>query len=279
MSEVTEEPPEDRSRAFVQSLERGLSVIKAFTGSPPGMTPSDVARVTGLTRAAARRFLLTLQELGYVRTDGRLFRLTPAVLDLGYAFLTSGSPWPTALEFMNELADRARETCAAAELDGYDAVVVASAERRLMSMAPSVGTRFSAHASSMGRVLLAYLTDEEIEKYLTEAPFPRYTKRTLSDPEALRTELGWIRRRGWAMVDSELEEGMLGASVPIHGLQDKVVASLNIVTHSGRMSSNELIRDLLPQLQETAEKISDVFKKAQATSSKPKSSARLYEAP
>ncbi|MQA96433.1 MAG: helix-turn-helix domain-containing protein [Streptosporangiales bacterium] len=247
---------QERGAHFVQSLERGLAVIRAFDADTPQLSLSDVARRTGLTRAAARRFLLTLQDLGYVRTDGRLFSLTPRVLDLGYSYLSSISLPEIALPHMEELSRQVRESTSVSVLDGGDIVYVARVPvSRIMTVGISVGTRFPAHATSMGRVLLAGLPPARLEEYLREADLTTLTPRTVTSADALRAELDTVRGRGYALVDQELEEGLRAVAVPLRERDGAVVAAMNVSTHAGRTSSAEVRRDVLPRLLATARAI------------------------
>src|SRR3954465_6633270 len=180
----------DRGSYFVQSLERGLAVIRAFDAEHPELTLSDVARATGLTRAAARRFLLTLTDLGYVRSDGRLFMLTARVLELGYAYLSALSLPEVAEPHLEALVAEVRESSSLSVLDGDDIVYVARVPTsRIMRVAINVGTRFPAYATSMGRVQLAGLPEAELDAYLERAELRRLTPHTLSEAGALRAEL------------------------------------------------------------------------------------------
>src|SRR3954471_13489453 len=173
------EAPE-RGTHFVQSLARGLAVIRAFGAGSPELTLSEVARATGLTRAAARRFLLTFADLGYVRTDGRLFALSPRVLELGYAYLSSLSLPEVAEPHLEQLVAEVHESSSVSVLDGDDVVYVARVPTsRIMRVAISVGTRFPAYATSMGRVLLAGLDDAELDAFLARAELRRLTTRTV----------------------------------------------------------------------------------------------------
>src|SRR3982751_4380917 len=181
-----DEEPAERGAHHVQSLERGLAVIKAFHADAAELTLSDVARLCGLTRAAARRFLLTLADLGYVRTDGRLFSLTPRVLELGYAFLSSLTLPEVAEPHLERLVAEVRESSSLSVLDGDDIVYVARVPTsRIMTVAINVGTRFPAYATSMGRVLLAALPDAEIDAYLARVPLDRLTGHTVASAAAL----------------------------------------------------------------------------------------------
>ncbi|TYB59887.1 helix-turn-helix domain-containing protein [Nonomuraea sp. PA05] len=240
----------------VQSLARGLAVIRAFSAAEPELTLSQVARATGLSRAAARRFLITLTDLGYVRADGRLFALTPRVLELGYAYLSSLSLPEVADPHLERLAAEVRESASVAVLDGEDVVYVARvATARIMRVSISIGTRFPAYCTSMGRVLLAALPGEELESYLSRVCPRRLTSRTIVLPAALRAELDGVRERGWAMVDQELEEGLRSIAAPIRDRTGRTVAAVNVSTHATRTSLQAAERDLLPPLLATAGRI------------------------
>jgi IclR family transcriptional regulator, pca regulon regulatory protein len=254
---VVTEPVEERGPEFVQSMARGLSVIKAFDEAHPELTLSEVARITGLARAAARRFLLTLTELGYVRTDGRTFALTPRVLELGYAYLSSLSLPEIAEPHLETLVAEAQESASVTVLDDTDIVYVARVPTsRIMRVTISIGTRFPAYATSMGRVLLAGLTDNELDAYLARVTMSQITPRTITDPVALRAELARVREQGWALVDQELEEGLRSLAAPIYDRSGRVAAAANIATHAVRTSAEEAKRTLLPVLLRTVEQIS-----------------------
>lgn len=238
-----------REPHFVQSLERGLAVIRAFDAHHPELTLSEVARKCDLTRAAARRFLLTLTDLGYVRTDGRLFSLTPRVLELGYAYLSSMSLPEVAQPHLETLVATIHESSSVSVLDGDDVVYVARVPtRRIMTVAINVGTRFPAYATSMGRVLLAALPDDDIESFLTRVRMTPLTSRTLTSPEALRTELKRVRDQGWALVDQELEEGLRSLAAPIHNRSGTVIAAANVSIHASRATLPHITTTLLPHL-------------------------------
>ncbi|HEX4811379.1 MAG TPA: IclR family transcriptional regulator C-terminal domain-containing protein [Nonomuraea sp.] len=237
----------------VQSLARGLAVIRAFSAAAPALTLSEVARTTGLTRAAARRFLLTLTDLGYVRSDGRRFSLTPRVLELGYAYLSSLSLPDVADPHLERLVAEVRESASVAVLDGEDVVYVARvATSRIMRVTINIGTRFPAYCTSMGRVLLAALPAGDLEAYLEGTALRRLTSRTIVLPSALRAELERVRARGWAMVDQELEEGLRSIAAPVRDRSGRTVAAVNVSTHASRTTPQHMERDLLPPLLSTA---------------------------
>jgi IclR family transcriptional regulator, pca regulon regulatory protein len=243
MTEAIREPH------HVQSLERGLAVIRAFDARHPELTLSEVARICDLTRAAARRFLLTLADLGYVRTDGRQFSLTPRVLELGYAFLSSLSLPEVAEPHLERLVAEVRESSSVSVLDGDDIVYVARVPTsRIMTVAINVGTRFPAYATSMGRVLMASRPDDEIEAYLGRVKLTRLTNRTVATVAALRAELRKVRRQGFAMVDQELEEGLRSLAAPIRDRTGTVVGAVNVSVHASRTSVESMQSELLPPL-------------------------------
>jgi len=245
-----------RDSDFVQSLDRGLAVIRAFGPDRERLSLSEVARATGLTRAAARRFLLTLVKLGYVRSDGREFSLRPRVLELGYAYL-SGLALPEVAEpHLEDISAKLHESSSISVLDGHHIVYVARvATKRIMTVAISVGTRFPAYAASMGRVLLAGLDEEELERYLAEATFEAFTERTVTDPDRLRQLIAQVRRDGYSIIDQELEHGLRAIAAPIHDPSGAVTAAINVSAHASRLSPDAMRTELLPALLETARNI------------------------
>jgi IclR family transcriptional regulator, pca regulon regulatory protein len=244
--------PTVRDAAFVQSLERGLLVIRALD-SPEPRALSDVARATGLSRAAARRFLLTLEQLGYVRQVRGRFSLTPRVLDLGYAYLSSLTLPEVAQPHLERLVEQVHESSSVSVLDGDDVVyVVRVPTRRIMSVTISVGTRFPAYATSMGRVLLSGLPDEEIDATLSRADLRKLTARTITSIEVLRQAIEQVRRQGYAIVDQELEVGLRSIAAPIRDSAGAIIAAVNLSTQASRTPVAEMRRHLLPPLRETA---------------------------
>jgi IclR family transcriptional regulator, pca regulon regulatory protein len=242
-----------RGSDFVQSLERGLSVVRAFDQQRPELTLSEVAAVTGVTRAVARRFLLTLEALGYVRSEGRYFSLTAKVLELGYAYLSSLTLPEVAEPHLEALVAEVNESSSVSVLDGLDVVYVARVPvSRIMTVSISVGTRFPAYATSMGRVLLAGLTEDKLEAYLTAVRLSPLTTRTLRSEPELRAELARVRAQGWALVNQELEEGLRALAAPIRDRNGKVVAAMNVSAHASRTSLEAMRRDLLPPLLKAA---------------------------
>jgi IclR family pca regulon transcriptional regulator len=214
---------------YIQSLDRGLQVLRAFNRERPRCTLSEIAVQIGLSRAVARRSLLTLQHLGYVAAQGRHFFLTPRVLELGYSYLSSLDLTELAHEAMERLSQRVDESCSIAVLDGSEIVYVARvAVRRLMSVALGVGARLPAFAASMGRVLLADKTDSELTVWLRENTFRAITMHTICKTRALHTEILKVRRQGYAFVSQELELGLCSIAVPIRSATGLVVCGLNV---------------------------------------------------
>jgi IclR family pca regulon transcriptional regulator len=245
-----------RNPDYVQSLERGLAVIKAFGAESPDLRLSDVARATGLTRAAARRFLLTLVRLGYVRQDGNVFSLRPSILELGYAYLSVLSLPEVAQPHMEALVGDVNESSSIAVLDDLDIVYVARVPtRRIMTITIAVGTRLPAYATSMGRVLLAGLDADDLGERLDRVEIAQLTTTTVPDGEALRKRIEQVRSAGWAAVDQELEEGVRSAAVPIRDAQGRTSAAMNVSVHATRMTMPTLRREVVPKLLKTAEAI------------------------
>lgn len=221
---------------FLQSLERGLAVIQAFGPDHQEMTISEVAVATGTTRATARRFLLTLEHLGHVRSDGRKYSLAPHVLRLGYAYLSSLNWWKIAQGAMEDVVQELQESCSASVLDGKDVIYVARVSAtRIMSINLSIGTRLPAHVTSLGRVLLSHQPPEMLDSYLVAEIEPRkFTEWTKTDPRELREAIETARIKGYALVDQELETGLRSLAVPIYDRNGRILAALNVGTHAAR---------------------------------------------
>jgi IclR family transcriptional regulator, pca regulon regulatory protein len=241
---------------YVQSLERGLAVLQVFSREHPRLTLSEVARLAGLTRATARRVLLTLEHLGFARSNGRGFELTPRVLDIGYAYLSSLDLASIAEPAMEALVERTHESCSAAVLDGGEIVYVARVPtKRIMTISLGLGSRLPAYATSMGRVLLAELERDQVDDLIGGGPLPAVTDRTITRPAELHDELARVRAQGWALVDQELEIGLRSVAAPLRNRQGAAVAALNVSSHAGRVSLDVIGKDFLPALLDTAEQI------------------------
>ena len=243
--------------SYVQSFARGLEVIRSFSASAPQQTLSEVAARTGFTRAGARRILLTLQTLGYVESEGKLFRLTPRILDLGFAYLTSLPLWNLAEPVMEDLVHEVRESSSAAVLDGLDIVYVLRVPtHKIMRTNLGVGSRLPAPWTSMGRVLLAGLPEEELQSRLAELPMERFTAHTTTGLPALLAHIHRAREQGWCVVNEELEEGLISIAAPLTDRTGRTIAALNISGQANRTSAAMMQETLLPALLRAARTIS-----------------------
>lgn len=242
---------------YVQSFARGLEVIRSFSAQSPRQTLSEVAERSGLSRAGARRILLTLQTLGYVVSDGKYFSLTPRILDLGFAYLSSMPIWSLAEPVMASLAGEVGESCSAAVLEGTDIVyVLRVSTHKIMSITLGIGSRLPAYCTSMGRVLLAGLPEEEALACLQASRPEPLTRHTVTDLDALRQKIAQARRQGWCLVNQELEEGLVSMAAPILDRQGKTVAALNISGQANRTSARVMQDSMLPALLAAAQTIS-----------------------
>jgi IclR family pca regulon transcriptional regulator len=246
--------------SYVQSFARGLEVIRSFSAQAPRQTLSEVAVASGLTRAGARRILLTLHTLGYVETDGKLFALTPRILDLGFAYLTSMPIWNRAEPVMEALVAQVGESCSAAVLDGTDIVyVMRVATQKIMSIRLGVGSRLPASCTSMGRLLLSDLGEDEARARLEASPREPLTRHTVTEVDALFARVVQARRQGWCLVNQELEEGLISIAAPIVGRGGRMVAALNISGQANRTSAKVMQETMLPPLREAARRISSML--------------------
>ena len=243
--------------SYVQSFARGLEVIRSFSGSAPRQTLTEVAARTGLTRAGARRILLTLQTLGYVASDGKLFALTPRILDLGFAYLSSMPIWNLAEPAMEALVEEVKESCSAAVLDGADIVYVLRVPtRKIMKIGLGVGSRLPAFCTSLGRMLLAGLPDGEVLRLLRASRREPRTRHTLTDVDALLAKVQQARRQGWCQVNQELEEGLVSIAAPVTDRAGRTVAALNVSGQANRTGARQMQETMLPPLLRSAEAIS-----------------------
>ncbi len=250
--------PKAPDALHVQSLARGLSVIRAFGAERPRQTLAQVAEATGLARATTRRFLHTLVDLGYAGTDGSEFWLTPRILELGYSYLSSLSLPAIAQPRLEQLSTRVGESSSMSVLDGSDIVYVSRVPvRRIMTVSITLGTRFPAYATSMGRVLLADLPDAELDAYFAATDVERLAPRSLGTEKELRKELKQVRSQGWALVDQELEPGLRSLAAPIRGTDGRPVAAINVATQTAAHDIDELLRDFLPAVLDTATAIAE----------------------
>lgn len=220
------------------------------------MTLTEVAELTHLTRATARRILLTLQHVGYVRSDGRRFSLTARVLDIGYAYL-SGLPFARVVQpHMETLVEKVGESSSASVLEDSDIVYVARVPtRRIMTISLGLGSRLPAYCTSMGRVLLAGLGPTELDNVLGQTTFRSLTPYTVTGEAALRRTLADVRAQGWALVDQELEEGVRSVAAPVRDGTGRTLAAVNVSAHAGRVSMEDVRTRILPELLEATHAI------------------------
>jgi IclR family pca regulon transcriptional regulator len=253
--------PSDRD--FIAGLGKGLTVIECFDERHERLTIAEVAAMARLSRAAARRCLITLARLGYARFDGKSFGLTPRVLRLGYAYLSSAELPQLLQPFLEELSEQIHESCSASILDGDEIVYIArSAKKRIMAVDLGVGSRLPAYCTSMGRVLLAALDPAEAHRRLSLRelkPVTPFTRIRVSDVEMVLTQ---VRHQGHCVVDQELEVGLVSMAVPVLDAAGRTVAAINTSTQSARISGNEIARRFLTKLLETQAHLRPLIKAA-----------------
>lgn len=249
---------------YVQSFARGLEVIRSFTAQTPSQTLSEVAAQTGLTRAGARRILLTLQTLGYVAcADGKHFALTPRILDLGFAYLSSQPLWNLAMPVMETLSEAVQESCSAGVLDGLDVVYVVRVHaHKIMSTNLGVGSRLPAFWTSMGRMLLAGLPQAEVQALLARCPREAFTRYTLTTDADLLAAVAQVRQQGWALINQELEEGLISVAAPLVNAQGQTVGAINVSGQANRTNAEAMQAHIVPHLQKAAQAISQLLRTA-----------------
>jgi IclR family transcriptional regulator, pca regulon regulatory protein len=247
----------DTSPDFIEALARGLDVIRAFQPRQPVMSLAAVAGAAGLARPTARRILITLEQMGYVRGVSGGYELTPRVLELGMCYVLSRSLWEVARPHMEALVTRTHESSSIAQLDGSDIVYVTRvAVPKIVGLAVTIGTRFPAMQTSLGKVLLAALPPEEAERVLAEPSRSGIHPRVVPDREQRAAALREVRARGWALTDEELAAGIRSVAAPLRDGDGRVIASLNVNTHAAETPVEVLTGDYLPLLLQTAGAIS-----------------------
>ncbi|GGM21940.1 IclR family transcriptional regulator C-terminal domain-containing protein [Dactylosporangium sucinum] len=246
----------DAGPDFIEALARGLDVLRCFKPGRPVMTLSEVASETGLARPTVRRILLTLEELGYVRSD-RGFALTPRVLELGMAYVNALSVWDVARPHMERLVAQTGESTSMAQLDGSDIVYVSRvAVPKIVTLAVQIGTRFPAPATSMGKVLLAALTPDELTAVLDEPSRAGIEPHWHPDRAALDAALREVRAKGWALADQDLAPGIRSVATGVRNGDGRVVAAINVTVHAAETSVEHLTEHHLPKLLRVAADIS-----------------------
>jgi len=248
-----EAPP---NKEFMATLAKGLAVIRAFSAERPRLTLSQAAAAVGLSRAAARRVLLTLGELGYVDQAGREFSLAPRVLELGFAYLATQNWIDRALPLIKALSEDIAETCSSSVLQGSEIVYVARAPtRRIMTSAIAVGARLPAWHTAMGRIQLGFLPDEEVWRRLRAARIEAFTPGTITDLRALFERIKEDRERGFSIVDEELEKGLRSIAVALTTRRGRLISAIDVSAHANRTTRNEMRERFLPPLREIARQV------------------------
>lgn len=245
------------SNFFVKSFAKGLVVINCFEGQDQKMTLTQVAKKVDITRAAARRFLLTLEHLGYAKQENKHFSLTSKVLELSGGFVRNVNIWDIARAYLRILAKNIDESCSAAILDGYEIeyVVRIGTPHRIMSVTPNVGSRFPAHITSTGRAILAHSTDAVIENYMQNADFQKYTEFTVQSKNQLKRALREIKDLGYVILNQELEIGLRSIAIPLFDRDNNIMGALTVGTHISRVPEHSLIEKILPELQKCGRNI------------------------
>ncbi|NGZ84245.1 IclR family transcriptional regulator domain-containing protein [Duganella aceris] len=242
---------------FMTSLARGLAVLRAFSDQRRSLTIAQISHRTGISRAAVRRCLHTLCELGYAEVDGSLFTLQSKVLTLGYSYLSSTPLTVSTAPYLNRISRTLNESCSLAVLQEDEILYVArSATSRIMSVSLNTGSRLPAYCTSLGRVMLAQLPDEALDAYLARVKLQAYTEKTIVSATRLRAVLAEVRESGYALNDEELELGLRSLAVPVRGASGNVLAALNVGVQASRVSAAYMVEVFLPTLQEGARELS-----------------------
>jgi IclR family pca regulon transcriptional regulator len=257
MVDPSSRPHHRDDKEFMTTLAKGLAVLSAFGRERPTMTLSEAAQIAELSRAAARRVLRTLTALGYVQQNGHVFSLSPSIVELGFAYLSTQSWVERAVPLMRELSERLGESCSAAILQGNEIVYVARiTARRIMSTALAVGSRLPAFHTALGRAQLGFLDEAEIWRRLMSRRFEAYTPYTIIDVQALFDRVRADQEQGFSIVDEELERGLRSLAVPVLDRSGQVITAINLSTHSTRATRNEMRDKFLPELQQIAAQLS-----------------------
>lgn len=242
--------------SFMTSLARGLAVVRAFSDSRRSLTIAQISHKTGIPRAAVRRCLHTLRQLGYASSDANNFSLTPKILTLGYSYLSSTPLTVAAQPCLNEISRTLHESSSLAVLDGDEVLYVSrAATSRIMSIALNAGSRLPAYCTSLGRVMLAHMTAPELEAYLARVPLKPFTEHTVVTVKRLREILGGVAQNGFAIVEEELEVGLRSIAVPVRGASGRVVAALNVGAGAARVTRHQMEQEFLPVLQRGSQEL------------------------
>lgn len=260
---MTDDAREAKDPEYLSTLERGLSVLRAFDQDHPQMPLSEVAAVTGLSPAVARRCLNTLVKLGYVAQHGRQFLLRPEVLVFGSAYLSSMNIEQVAIPHLQAVRDQTGDSSSMAVRSGADILYVAHVStRRTIRLGANVGTRFPLHATSLGKVLLAFDDTDAVDAFLATAKLARFTENTVTDAETLAARLIEVRRQGYDTAKDELDYGIVSVAVPVFGPDRRIVAAINCSTSTTRVSQDELVASRVPLLQDAAREIEGALRRS-----------------
>ncbi|SNT37062.1 transcriptional regulator, IclR family [Noviherbaspirillum humi] len=241
---------------FMTSLARGLAVIRAFSDQRRSLTIAQISHRTGIPRAAVRRCLFTLKQLGYVEAEANNFSLRPKILTLGYSYLSSTPLTVSSQPYLNQISRTLNESCSLAVLDEQEVLYVArSATSRVMSVALNTGSRLPAYCTSLGRIMLAQLPDEEIDDYLQRVDIKAFTEKTVVSRSRLKEVILAARTAGYAMVEEELEIGLRSIAVPVRGASGSFVAGLNVGAQATRVSGRQMKDEFLPVLLRSAQEL------------------------
>ena len=243
--------------SFMTSLARGLAVIRAFSDSRRSLTIAQISQKTGIPRAAVRRCLHTLKQLGYADSDVNNFSLRPKILTLGYSYLSSTPLTVSAQPYLNNISRTLGESCSLAVLDDNEVLYVArSATSRVMSVALNTGSRLPAYCTSLGRAMLAHLPDDQLKAYFDKVKLRALTEKTVVSQKRLRDILAGVRENGYAVIDEELEVGLRSIAVPVRGASGNVLAALNVGAQAARVSRQQMEEEILPVLLRGAQELS-----------------------
>ncbi|MET3434018.1 IclR family pca regulon transcriptional regulator [Herbaspirillum seropedicae] len=243
--------------SFMTSLARGLAVIRAFSDSRRSLTIAQISQKTGIPRAAVRRCLHTLKQLGYADSDVNNFSLRPKILTLGYSYLSSTPLTVSAQPYLNNISRTLGESCSLAVLDDHEVLYVArSAASRVMSVALNTGSRLPAYCTSLGRAMLAHLPEDQLKAYFDKVKLRALTEKTVVSQKRLRDILAGVRANGYAVIDEELEVGLRSIAVPVRGASGNVLAALNVGAQAARVSVAQMEEEILPVLLRGAQELS-----------------------
>jgi len=249
VAEPSSAPAGPHKRDLIAGLEKGLAVIEAFDQDRPRLTISEVATRCGLTRAAARRYLITLEYLGYVSSDRKMYSLSPKVLRLGQSYMHSARLPRIVQPELQKLAFALKEASSAGVLDGNDVICIAATDAgRLVSLTLQPGTRVPAYCTANGRVLLSARPQADVDAWVAQQTLEPLTTHTLTSPEKLRDVIARVRLQGYAIVDQEFELGLRTISVALKNYRGEVLAALNVSAQTSRMSVAQLVETCLPAL-------------------------------